>query len=77
MKEGLRIDFPRGENDEKLFGSFIRTGIHGMPEASEHKQIDSVLPVFGESVDFCCRNSSWVLVTEVLTRYIDLTDYIF
>lgn len=74
---GLRICFSKKEVHHRVSRFFTKTGILGMLEAADYKQIDLLSPFVEEIVDVCYRNSKTAPVPGRSTLYVDLLNKIF
>lgn len=73
----MRVEFCKNDVGQRVSGLFTKTGIFGMFEAADYKQIDLESPIFGESVDNGCGNMVKAPVTEIFTLYVDPVNKMF
>lgn len=65
---GLKVDFSKAENGDRLTGPYNENGQHGMVEASDFEAVDNVSSFFGALVDAFCGLSRTTDVTSAMTK---------
>lgn len=72
LRNGLRIDFSKGEYGGRFSRLFTKNGAVDVSEAGDHNATDQLFPFSGEIVDPSCGNSTSTPRTEVCIAYVDL-----